>query len=649
MTKRRVPGRMRRGIALVLGSWLAAATLGLGAQRDSRAFAGGRAVSREARKGTGPPRVEMPRGTSGRMDLVIHPPRGATIRRYAVELSAWDAASRRWREPSPQARRTLSGPEGKESLDAGWFSAAAPGSVRWRLRARCADPPGPWSDWLEFQPGFRGDRVIRRLAPPAGRSPVVPNRAAPPSTGSEGRVPAFRPAAEGREQSAPLSRPPRRPPPFVKRGTGGSAGAGSGAGPVALAAPRIEAWSWNVLTQEGSWTDHLSVDEAGVLQLRWKPASSGAGSALWELRAGNPSAGFQTAPLLCQASIEPPASGQEWRTFQIDLGAYPVKGAPRRYVAVRQAPYPVSSPVEIRFGEPDRAAAPQGVVKVAGIDTAARVIQGPLSAKFEAGKYVTVSFAYKLLKPAGGRIFPALLDENGKISPRNYWEASGTLEGLQGIAQSRMTLTCPKSSAGVVRVPAVLYTVTNPAGDKIFNGVAKLPRTLLFTCPSSPVRTDRNEIAVAAPPKPAAGKLTVAMSFHASPDCNCDYGRFNLEYPIYRSVKAGETMRLFSYLLREGGKPILEKNQCGTVVPESNGLGFEWVGGKLGGTVYSGHYDAVFCRDAAAAPGWGPSYRITGIRVELRRHNGWGMCQSPESMDLVASDTFPVDLMVVCQ
>ena len=344
-----------------------------------------------------------------------------------------------------------------------------------------------------------------------------------------------------------------------------------------------------------------------------------------------------------------PAPGQEWRSFQIDLGAYPVKGSPRRYVAVRQAPYPVSAPVEIRFGEPDRTATPQGFVKVAGVEAAASVIPGPLSAKFEAGKYVTVRFAYKLLKPAGGRIFPALVDENGKISPRNYWEATTALQGLQGIATSRMTLTCPTSTAPVVRVPAILYTVTNPAGDKLFNGVAKLPRTLLFTCPFSPVRTDRNEIAVAAPPKPSAGKLKVEMSFHASPDCNCDYGRFNLEYPIYRSVKAGETMRLFSYLLREDGKPILEKNQCGTVVPESNGHGFEWVGGKLGGTVHSGHYDAVFCRDAATAPGWGPSYRITGIRVELRRHNGWGMCQSPESMDLVASDTFPLDLMVVCQ
>ncbi|HEV8377072.1 MAG TPA: hypothetical protein VGR38_12655 [Candidatus Polarisedimenticolia bacterium] len=592
------------------------------------------------------------------MRIVIGPPSGAEIRGYVVELSWLDHENERWSESSRALTRILRGSVARETLPYEWFSRAAAGRDRWRLRARSLEPPGEWSGWIEFQ--VAGSRGISRATPlgevrrrgessppPGDRGTALtlpPSMRRPPPTRE--RRPAG--AEEGRSSS---TGPARRTPSLssLLRSATGDSSTNAKIAPK-LPTPEVKAWTWNAVKQEGAWVNLLSLSQAETVQLRWKPVQKKAEAGHWELRAGPKTGTFESAQVIHDGLIEMPGPGQEWRAFQVDLSQYPVKGSPRRYVAVRQAHFPTSAPVEIRVGEPSKLAHLLGSVKVASVDTPAWVVEGPAgsSPTFQPGNHVKVVFDYQLLKPFGGRIYPILLDENDRVSSRNYWEASEPLQGTQGKASSRMTLKCPDSMSPVARVGSILYTVTDASGKEAFKGVAPLPHLLVFRCKFSPARDDRTEILVAAPPHPSSGSLPVTMTFHSTPDCNCDYGRFNLEYPVYRSVKQGETVRLFSYLLREDGKPVRDKNQCGSDIPEHNGYGFELTGGKLSGTLLTSHGDAVYCRPPTT-PGWGPIYKIKGLRVELRKHPGWNMCQNPESMPLLASDTLPLDLTVVCK
>lgn len=620
------PGNRRGNSPFALLGVLLCATGWLAGQSTSRSREPARSGGRqEALVRVGPPVLRPPVPATGGegVRIAIGPPPGAEIRGYAVELSFLDAQSGAWSEPSRALTRILRGSTVRETLPAELFSGAGPGRDRWRLRARSLEPPGEWSAWVEFQ-------IVPPLRDLSRRAPTreTPGRAIPSRPAGE---------PEGTVRTIPPSM--RRIPP-------------SGIEPKStkvLPTPEVQAWSWNAVKQEGAWVNLLSMSQAEKVQLRWKPVAA-AEAGHWELRVGPKTGTFETAQVIHDGLVEMPASGQEWRAFDVDISDYPVKGSPRRYIAVRQAHYPASNPVEIRVGEPNKLAGLLGSVRVAAIEPAGAVVEGPEGASpaFQPGNHVEVFFDYKLLKAYGGRIYPILLDENEKVSSRNYWESTAPLQGTQGKASSRMTLKCPSSTSPVVHVGSILYTVTDATGKEAFKGVAVLPRKLVFRCKYSHARDDRNEILVAAPPNPSSGSVPVTMSFHSKPDCNCDYGRYNLSYPVYRSVAKGETARLFSYLLREDGKPVRDKNQCGSDIPEHNGYGFELTGGKLSGTLITGHGDAVFCRPPST-PGWGPVYKITGLRVELRKHPGWNMCQNPENMPLLASDTFPLDLTVVCK
>ena len=212
---------------------------------------------------------------------------------------------------------------------------------------------------------------------------------------------------------------------------------------------------------------------------------------------------------------------------------------------------------------------------------------------------------------------------------------------------SRMTITCPTQSATEVRVGSVHYVVTDASDNEVFKGVAPLPQEMVFRCPYTPARSDRNEILFSEVPDKTAGTLPITMTFHQKPDCDCNYGRENINYRVYVAVNKGEKARLFSYLLRDDGKPVMVNWQNVKMIPENNAYGFVLEGGKIQPTIK--YYDAVYCRPASS-PGWGPSYRIKGIRVELRKQDGtsvYGL--NPWDMKLLATDTYPVDIEVVCK
>jgi hypothetical protein len=120
--------------------------------------AGSGGVSSAMQRTAQPPPVAPPtlaiasqRGTAStdvRVDLGL--PEGVDTKGYAIEASYWDERAGAWRYPG-ELPYVSGGRSTSTVVQRRQLEALSPSATRWQFRARMTDPPGPWSQWREFQ------------------------------------------------------------------------------------------------------------------------------------------------------------------------------------------------------------------------------------------------------------------------------------------------------------------------------------------------------------------------------------------------------------------------------------------------------------------------------------------------------------------
>jgi len=190
-----------------------------------------------------------------------------------------------------------------------------------------------------------------------------------------------------------------------------------------------------------------------------------------------------------------------------------------------------------------------------------------------------------------------------------------------------MTLTCPSSNSPFIHVAKVHYTVTNSTGGKVMTGVAELPREYVFLCPYTNNhdgdQPDRFDIRFTTPPDITSG--TVSLKPSAS--------RLFIKYDIWATIPAGEEVYHGIQIIRDGNMAASETGEWFKIWTLNN----VYASSKLG---YSGK--AWISCDPPGSASYVPTFRVTAIRELFRKG-------SPENGPIVASATYPTDILVKCE
>lgn len=93
----------------------------------------------------------LPQG--GGWDLRLSVPASIPVTEYDVEISYRDPGDGNWRYPGTIVSGYKGGNGAIVPVTRSTLQKFSPQATEWRLRARHAQPPGPWSDWKEFNSG----------------------------------------------------------------------------------------------------------------------------------------------------------------------------------------------------------------------------------------------------------------------------------------------------------------------------------------------------------------------------------------------------------------------------------------------------------------------------------------------------------------
>lgn len=383
----------------------------------------------------------------GGWDLSMSVPREVPVTEYNVEVGYRDPKDGSWKYPGLLTNSLRGGNEAKFTITPEMLGQFSTTATRWRVRARHAQPPGSWGEWMEFDAS--GTAVSR--AATGGVSLDVWQWDA---TTQDGRW-----AGQANLQQAASSTIKLRWKPPTPEGEAAH-------------------WEFRAGPAKGTFETAGKIDE-GMLTMP-KPAGEWGNFTIdlgnYKLK-GPPERYYVVVRHMQQQSrvVTISRESEARETAQSLKGTLDIVG--------------VSPELTTAINGPD--------AKAPDFNKTARQ-----------QNHIDVRFRYAFDVAPGGNLYPALLDASGKITGRNFWEWA-PLKGSKGEVEARMTLTCPVTNAPVMYVSKVHVTITDAAGTKVMKQILSLPRTYAFICVYSPEEGNRYDMRFVSVPDPVSGTITL--------------------------------------------------------------------------------------------------------------------------------------------